>query len=243
MLSEHRGMTTINPEAHMNRTAWLAAMALILAPGRGSGQAGAVSGDDDPPRAVGFRMVGAFGGGGQGETFRQVRLEMQGGQKLEGTIRFLPVIVDGDLGRYTILPDKIETIQFLGRANADDDGQQGPPTIPQGMRGGGMRMNPMQRVTLVRGKVTTTTGKIILGDVHIPPNFALELDFGTLAVAPEKLRTLTMIEAEPAQAPANDRPTNPKEQQPGARPAPANSGQKTQGRGQPDQGGRPSQKP
>ena len=189
----------------MNRTAWLAALALIIAPGPTFGQSrfGTVgrTGMDDQRRSGGFRAVGAFGGDAQEETGRSVRLEMEGGQKLEGTIHFRPVIVDSDLGRYTIRPDKIKMIQFLKRANVDDIGPAEVPRDVQGNVNVPRAVRPVQRETRVRGKVVTTSDKVIIGDVHIPFDFALELDFGTLTVAPDKLRTLTMIDAEPADAP------------------------------------------
>lgn len=180
----------------MKRAAWLAAMVLILAPGPGSGQT--VTG--------GLRTVGAFGGDDQSENVRSVRLEMEGGQKLEGTIRFRPVIVDGDLGRYRIRPDKIKRIQFLRRADVGDgEPPEAPPNAPAMRNRAGM-MGGMMPAALVRGKVVTTSDAVIIGDVHIPPDFALELDFGTLTVAPEKLRVLTMIEPAPAEAPAAGEP-------------------------------------
>ena len=199
----------------MIRTPWLAALLILVTPGRGPGQDLA----DEPPRAVGLRMIGAFVVE-QGNEGHKVRIEMEGGQTLEGLIDSQPFIVDGDLGQYTIWPTKIRTIQFLKRSNVEDEPEPEPKLQPQpiqrnpqamgmggmgggmraggmggGMMGGGMMGGGMmmRQPTLIRGKVTTTTGKIIIGDIHIRPNFSLTLDFGILNVAPEKLRTLTVI--------------------------------------------------
>lgn len=193
----------------MHRTAWLAALAVMLAPGPSFGQArsGPVgrAGRDGPPPAVAFREVGAFGAqpDEEGTIKRTVRLEMEGGQKLEGTISFQPLIVESDLGQYTIRPDKIKTIQFLRRANVDDAAAAEEPRNPRPnvmMAGPGM-MRPMRTGTLVRGKVVTTSDQVIIGDIHIPPNFALELEFGRLTPAPDKLRVLTMIDGAAPPAP------------------------------------------
>ncbi len=195
----------------MSRTKWLAALIVLLSPGRGPGQDLA----EEPPHTVGLRMVGAFQGG-QDNQEHKVRIEMEGGQTLEGLIDSQPFIVDGDLGQYTIWPSKIRTIQFLKRSNVDleDEPEPKPPIQParpiprnpqaMGMMGGGMMGQMgggmmMRQPTLIRGKLTTTTGKVILGDIHIRPNFSLTLDFGFLTVAPEKLRTLTMIHDDDAQ--------------------------------------------
>ena len=241
----------------MSRTTWLAALIVLVAPGRGPGQDLA----DEPPQAVGLRMVGAFQGGafqgGQDNQGHKVRIEMEGGQTLEGYIDSQPFIVDGDLGRYTIWPTKIRTIQFLKRSNVEveDEDEPEPKPHPQpnprnpramgmmgqmgggmmaqmggGMMGGGMMM---QQPTLIRGKLTTTTGKVIVGDIHVRPNFSLTLDFGFLAVAPEKLRTLTMIEAEadPSGVPSTPPNAGPKPttgpQQP---PSPPGQGNTRSGR-------------
>ena len=45
---------------------------------------------------------------------------MEGGQKLEGTIQLRPILVNSDLGQYSIHPDKIKAIRFLRRLNADN---------------------------------------------------------------------------------------------------------------------------
>ncbi len=221
----------------MSRTRWLAALVVLLAPGYGTGPILA----DEPPDAVGLRMVGAFQGGPNNEGHK-VRIEMEGGQTLEGLIDSQPFVVDGDLGRYTIWADKIRTIQFLKRSNVEDEHEPEPHPQPQpqpqpvrrnpqamgmmaqgmmGGMGGGMMM---QQPTLIRGKVTTTTGKVIIGDIHIRPNFSLTLDFGILFVAPEKLRTLTVIDAGADQQQQQQQPQIP----PDAKNGPQNNA--TQGK-------------
>lgn len=186
----------------MHQTACLAALAWIVVSGPSSAQSrpGSIGRTErsGPPPALAFRALGAFGGEPVVETERSVRIEMEGAQKLEGTVRFRPVIVESELGRYAIRPEKIRMIRFLKRAGEDvgkpgrppeDETQK--PVIPDGMF-------PARRGTLVRGKVITTSGKEIVGDIYIPTDFKLELDFGTLTLAPDKLRTLTMVEDEPA---------------------------------------------
>ena len=48
--------------------------------------------------------------------------------------------------------------------------------------------------TWAKGKVVTTSGKEILGNILIPWNFQLELDFGTLTLVPPKLRSITFTD-------------------------------------------------
>jgi hypothetical protein len=55
---------------------------------------------------------------------------------------------------------------------------------------------------LVRGKVITTSDKEIIGTIHIPTDFKLELDFGGLTLAPAKLRSITFTDAHPKAKPA-----------------------------------------
>ena len=49
--------------------------------------------------------------------------------------------------------------------------------------------------SLTRGKVITTTGKEILGDIYIPVEFKIALDVGSLYLAAGKLRAITFTEA------------------------------------------------
>jgi hypothetical protein len=57
---------------------------------------------------------------------------------------------------------------------------------------------------LTRGKVITTSDKEIIGMIHIPGDFRLELDFGTLTLAPAKLRSITFPDDN-----RKDRPAKP----------------------------------
>jgi hypothetical protein len=200
----------------MKRTAWLAAVALTLVLGATFGQsrpgAEGGAGRDGRTGAGGFRAVGAFGGEVPEATQRSVQLEMEGGQKLDGTVQLRPILVDGDLGEYRIHPDKIKLIRFLKRANEDNaDGEAGQPdfreVVPKkaGMRRRDRHGNvlvpdqtsPTGTAWLTHGKVITTSGKEIIGDIHIPTDFRLELEFGTLTPAPDKLRALTLTDAGP----------------------------------------------
>lgn len=229
----------------MHRATWLAALALILSPCSSPGQppsGPAAAGRDGPPPAVAFREAGGFGGDVEGPMERTVRLEMEGGQKLEGTVYFRPLIVDSDLGQYTIRPEKIKMIQFLKRADVDDEAPPDEPRVPRANANAPvaarmMRVGPPH--ARVRGKVVTTTDKVIIGDIHIPTDFALELEFGRLSPSPEKLRILTMIDdnapAAGPGAPADAPAPKADARQPGASPAgtPAKPGR-------PDQPGEPA---
>jgi hypothetical protein len=55
---------------------------------------------------------------------------------------------------------------------------------------------------LTRGKVITLADKEILGMVHVPGDFTLELDFGTLTLAPVKLRSITFADDNRQDGPA-----------------------------------------
>jgi hypothetical protein len=190
--------------------ACLAAVALTLVLGATFAQSrsGIAGGADqgDQPRAGGFRAVGAFGGEVQAGIRRSVQLEMEGGQKLDGTIELRPLLVDNDLGQYSIHPDKIKMIRFLKRV--DEDIIEGE-AVPRNVRGvvakkvallqrdghGNLLVrDPTGTAWLTRGKVITTSNKEIIGDIHIPTDFQLELEFGHLTPAPDKLRILTLID-------------------------------------------------
>ena len=78
---------------------------------------------------------------------------------------------------------------------------QAMPTARRGMGGslGGFAMvaDPGSRTgaaMLVRGKVITTTDQEVIGMIHIPGDFTLELDFGSLILAPAKLRSITFTD-------------------------------------------------
>jgi hypothetical protein len=203
----------------MVRTAWLAAVALTLVIGATFAQSRpkteGTTGPEAHRRTVGFRAVGAFGGMVQGETQCSVQLEMEGGQKLEGTVQLRPILVDSDLGQYSIHPEKIKAIRFLRRLSTDNDEENAvqravPPTVrrkmmvpqrdPQGNTLVPDQTSPTGTAWLTHGKVITTSGKEIVGDIHIPTDFKLELEFGTLSPAPDKLRILTITGSPPAGA-------------------------------------------
>jgi hypothetical protein len=202
-------------EMTMNRTACLAAVALTLVLGATFAQSrsGIAGGSDldDQPGAGGFRAVGAFGGEVRAGVRRSVQLEMEGGQNLVGTIVLWPLVVDSDLGEYSIHPDKIKMIRFLKRV--DEDNVEGEvaqrdfrgvvakkKAMPQRDRHGNLlvpdQTSPTGAAWLTHGKVITTSNKEIIGDIHIPTDFQLELEFGHLTPAPDKLRILTLIDDE-----------------------------------------------
>ena len=228
----------------MNRTAVLSTLAVMLANSPSFGQFGGMGGmGGGAPGAPGMMMQGGgFGGGAPGapgmmmqgggfvgqsfaEIRRSVQIEMEGGQRLSGKIDLRPVIVDGDLGRYVIMPEKIKMIRFLKPANdvegdgdAEGAGDGGKPVVParlpnrgvpvravragRGGFGGMSDRDPQTGAALARGKVITTTDQEIIGTIHIPTNFRLVLDFGTLNLAPAKLRSITF-----AGANRQDKPT------------------------------------
>ena len=72
-------------------------------------------------------------------------------------------------------------------------------------RGLGMVADPNSRTgtaVLTRGKVITTADKEIIGMIHIPTDFRLELDFGALTLAPVKLRSITFTDDNRKEKPA-----------------------------------------
>ena len=115
-------------EAVMNRTALLAALAVMLASSPSFAQPGGMGG-------MGGGMGGMGGGmGGMGGQAMTPGMMMQGGRVAgacftevhdpprskwraantsSGKIDLRPVVVDGDLGQYVITPYKIKTIRFL----------------------------------------------------------------------------------------------------------------------------------
>jgi hypothetical protein len=200
----------------MYRTGLFSALALMFASAPSFAQFGGMGGmGGGAPGAPGMMMQGGgFVGNGFAEVRRSVQIEMEGGQRLSGKIDFRPVIVDGDLGRYVIMPEKIKMIRFLKPANdveGDGDteggGGGGKPVVParlpnrgvpvravragRGGFGGMSDRDPQTGAALARGKVITTTDQEIIGTIHIPADFRLVLDFGMLNLAPAKLRSIT----------------------------------------------------
>ena len=77
------------------------------------------------PGAQGIMMQGGgFAGHVFAEVRRSVQIEMEGGQRLSGRLDLRPIIVDGDLGQYSIAPDKIKMIRFLKPANEESRGRR-----------------------------------------------------------------------------------------------------------------------
>lgn len=191
----------------MYRTACLTTVALTLVLGATFGQSGTGPG--------GFRSVGGFGGDVANPIQRIAQLEMEGSQKLEGTIQLRAILVDSELGQYAIDADKIRSIRFLKRMEREAEEDEAPPVMRGAIAkkaGRSMRdrhgnvlvpdsMSPTGQAWLTHGKVITTSGKEIVGDIRIPTDFRLELEFGHLTPAPDKLRALTLLDAEAPVAP------------------------------------------
>ena len=72
---------------------------------------------------------------------------------------------------------------------------------------------------LARGKLITTSDKEIIGMIHIPGDFRLELDFGTLTLAPIKLRSITFTDDDLADKRANADAAAPSTRDDAGRPA------------------------
>ncbi len=213
----------------MNRTRWLAAVAVILAPSPCLAQFGAMGGMGGGAAPGATRRImqgGRLAGAGFTEVLRSARVEMEGGQLLTGKIDLRPVVVDGDLGQYAITPGKIKMIRFLKPVNAaekDRNGEAGggeqEVAFRQGLQnqaamlragrggGGGLAFladasSRTGAAVLTRGKVITTTDQEIIGTIHIPSDFSLELEFGSLTLAPVKLRAITFSDDDRQENPA-----------------------------------------
>jgi hypothetical protein len=185
----------------MKRLEWLAAIAVVLVPGAGFAQSEVTGG--------GFRTVGGFGGEVQGEVQRSAEVELDGGQRVRGEVSLRPLTIESDVGRYSIPPDRIKTIRFLKPASepgAGDADEARPQPKAAAARGPMRRANPnvagfvndpLNRgftSMLARGKVSTTPGKDIIGDIYIPTDFNITLDVGTLYLAPGALRSITFTD-------------------------------------------------
>ncbi len=150
------------------------------------------------------------------EVRRSAQVEMEGGQRLSGKIDLRSIVVDGDLGRYMIAPYKIKVIRFLKPVDGVNP-VNGPEGDNNNGAGGGNEAVVVQEAILAhpavrrvgrvgvaiggfqmqaptRGKVITTTDNEIIGTIHIPTEFRLELEFGSLVLAPDKLRSITFTE-------------------------------------------------
>jgi hypothetical protein len=207
----------------MNRIGVLSTLVMMFMSSHSFAQFGGMGGSGGQGMAPGMVAQGMATSmvGQRGNTFVpgsmdiriSVQVEMEGGQRLIGKIDLRTLTVDGDLGQYAIAPDKIKMIRFLKPANeAEEDGDReavvGEDGVvarprPQGRGaairpvrqggGGGFRIDPSGMAVLTRGKVTTTTDKEIIGTIHIPTEFRLDLEFGSLNLAPGKLRSITIM--------------------------------------------------
>ena len=88
---------------------------------------------------------------------------------------------------------------------------------------GGFVPDPLTNVatTMARGKVSTTTGKDIIGNIYLPSDFKIALDVGTLYLAAAKLRTITFTDAAAEPARANEPARPPASAAPAPSPVPA----------------------
>jgi hypothetical protein len=179
-------------EAVMNRTAWLATLALLLTPSPTFAQFGGMGGMGG---GMGGGMAGGFGSVG---TRRGIQVELEGGRHLSGHIDIGTVTVFGDLGQYLITPEKMKMIRFLKPMNepkGDDDTQPVAPVNPAVVRGV-MNANMVMGMPIVRAKVILTSGQEIIGNIQNFGNVRLDLEFGSLIPTTDKLRTITFTEPE-----------------------------------------------
>lgn len=196
----------------MNRTAWLAAVAFLLAPGATFAQFGGMGG------GMGG-MGGRMGGSAFGAVRHAVQVELEGGRRVSGQIDFRALTIYSDLGQHTIQPDKIKMIRFLKPADPpkDDENGEAPPQAArrindrqmlmqmqmqqQMMAGGGMvNLNNGGNMPMVRAKVTLTTGEEIIGNLPSGMGFHLIVDYGAMIPAMDKLRSMTFSAIEKTSA-------------------------------------------
>jgi hypothetical protein len=120
-----------------------------------------------PARAQ-FGGMGGMGGGfgGPSAVDREVQAEMANGRTLSGRLTINPIQVDTEVGEYQIRPEKIKGITF---------------ERPQGEN------NPNQEL---KGSVATTSGKEFHGTLRIPFALSLQIDEGTLNLAPSRIKAL-----------------------------------------------------
>jgi hypothetical protein len=159
---------------------------------------------------MGTRMMPA----GPIEVRRNAQVEMEGGHRLSGWMDLRTFTVDADLGLYAIQPDKVKMIRFLKpaaeeadqaageRAGADARRVRANAVMVRGIRNANQMAgmmgpgNPSMPATFARGKVVTTSGEEIVGNIYVPPDFKLEFDYGSLTLTPSKLRSITFIAPE-----------------------------------------------
>jgi hypothetical protein len=65
-------------------------------------------------------------------------------------------------------------------------------------------LNGQINSSLTRGRVSTTPGKDIVGDIYIPTDLKITLDVGTLYLAAGALRTITFTDAKAEEGRANE---------------------------------------
>ena len=212
--------------------------------GAGGGMGGMGGGMGGQGMAAGMQAQGGrFNVAGVADVQRFAEVEMEGGQRLSGKIELRNLVVDGELGRYLIAPFKIKAIRFLKPLN-DAKPANGPAaTDNEGNRAGddvidvqvarqarlaavraaraGAGLGGFETSTAPRGKVITITGKEIIGTIHIPNDFRLELEFGMLVLAPDKLRSITFADIRGNDGPGKAGARVPGEPNDAGRPAPA----------------------
>ena len=210
----------------MYRPISLAAIVIVLAPVSGFAQPAGAGGRGMGGRGGIMMMDGPMIRAGQTVVRRTAQVEMAGSHRLIGQLDFRPLTVEGDLGRYAIMPDRIKMIRFLKPANDDEaanaarDGSPNPrrvaPGLPRARAGAVMQArspfdvhddtvnDPItgRLTTITRGKIVTTTGQEIIGMIYIPKDFHLELEFGTLFLEAPRLRSITFTDAERTTRPA-----------------------------------------
>ncbi len=199
----------------MNRPTWLAAIVIARRTATAFAQMGGMGGVGDgmdgvggPGMRAGMLMRGRMMPAGPTEVRRTAQVEMEGGHRLTGRIDLRPLMVQTDLGRYAILPEKIKAIRFLKPAKDHDAADEAPANADamKGAMAGMMRAQNRRNIamvggdvanpfgaTITRGKVITTSDQEIIGNVYIPMDFKLEFEYGSLTLAASKLRSITFI--------------------------------------------------
>lgn len=130
----------------MYRTALLTAFTVILASSRifaqfgGMGGMGGGMGGAGGPMPSGVVMQGnRFAGAGTAGLQRSAQVDLEGGESMGGIIELRPLIVDSDLGKYVITPEKIKLVRFLKPVDdvkPVDELDENRPPVPQAPGGG-----------------------------------------------------------------------------------------------------------